>query len=69
MRNHGIRISPSTIHTGLTKILHVAATFGLVVGSELHEKAAVPKDHVILTSFANAAVSEELHWLPATHSK
>ena len=44
----------------LTKILHVAATVAMVMGSELHEKAVLPKDHFILDSITNAAVS----WLP-----
>ncbi len=41
----------------MTKVLHIAATFAMVVGSELHEQAALPKDHFLLTSITEAAVS------------
>ena len=47
----------SLFHSVLTKILHVAATFGMVVGSELHEKAVLPKDHFIISSIIASAVS------------
>ena len=41
---------------GLAKVIHVAATFGMVVGSELHERAVLPKDHYIIQAFINSAV-------------
>lgn len=41
---------------GLAKIIHVAATFGMVVGSELHESAVLPKDHYIVQAFINSVV-------------
>ena len=40
----------------LAKVIHVAATFGMVVGSELHERAVLPKDHYIIQAFINSAV-------------
>ena len=41
---------------GLAKVVHVAATFGMVVGSELHERAVLPKDHYIIQAIINSAV-------------
>ncbi len=41
----------------LVKVLHMAAMFAMVVGSELHEQAVLPKDHFLLTSITDAAVS------------
>ena len=49
--------SVSNYYLGLAKIIHVAATFGMVVGSELHERAVLPKDHYIIQAFINSAVS------------
>ena len=37
-------------------MIHVAATYGMVVGSELHERAVLPKDHYIIQAFINSAV-------------
>ena len=49
-------VSLSFLPSGLAKVIHVAATFGMVVGSELHERAVLPKDHYIIQAFINSAV-------------
>ena len=48
---------PPSLPLALTKILHVAATFAMVVGSELHERTVLPMDHFLLQAIVNAAVS------------
>lgn len=45
------------VSLGVTDAVQSAATFALVVGSALHEEAAVPNDNQIITSFVNSAVS------------
>ena len=42
---------------GVTDAVQSAAMFALVVGSALHEEAAVPDDHPIIASLINSAVS------------
>ena len=51
-----LSLSLSLFSSGLAKVIHVAATFGMVVGSELHERAVLPKDHYIIQAFINSAV-------------
>ena len=41
---------------GLIEVIHVAGMFALVVGSELHEKAVVPRDLPVIEAFVSAAV-------------
>jgi hypothetical protein len=60
-------LSLSLLPPGLAKIVHVAATFGMVVGSELHERAVLPKDHYIIQAFINSAVRCFLQGNEATY--
>lgn len=41
---------------GLIEVIHVAGMFALVVGSELHEKAVVPRDLPVIEAFVSAAM-------------
>ena len=43
--------------TGLSILINVAATYAMVIGSELHERAVLPRDHYIINSLVTAAVS------------
>ena len=61
-------VAHTCIHTGVMKILHAAASMALVVGSELHQRAAVPSDHFLLQSIANAIVRPHIHTHTYTHT-
>lgn len=45
------------ICVGLKEVIRIACVMALVVGSELHEKANVPRDSPIIESLASSAVS------------
>ncbi|XP_011410302.1 PREDICTED: restriction of telomere capping protein 5-like [Amphimedon queenslandica] len=40
----------------LAEVIHTAAMFALVVGSDLHERAKVPRDHPIISSLVSASM-------------
>lgn len=49
--------SPSFSSAALTDLVHVCATFAMVVGSELHDQAVLPRDHFIIKAMLQSAVS------------
>ena len=42
-------------------MIYTAAMFALVVGSELHERARVPRDHPVISSLVSSSVSLLIH--------
>ena len=52
-----VEYSLSFPSAALTDLIHVCATFAMVVGSELHDQAVLPQDHFIIKAMLQSAVS------------
>ncbi len=55
---HSPPLPPTLSSTDLTSLLASAALYALVIGSELNEKASLPRDHPLLLALIQAAVSQ-----------